>query len=340
MKAFRHYLATSILLLSFLSIYLPVRYHTSYPREIGPQFDNHIRTTYIELLNERQPDLMLIGDSMLEPAVDDQILANRLHKKTLMVGLPGTASTIWYLMIKNNIVLAEHKPKYLLLFFRDSMMTVPGYRVTGRYFEQIDEFASPKDKLLIQRAYINQMSPLDKFMEAYVPLYGLRLRVRQSIDYYIRHSLGRELLHCDATCMDYSMEAVFKANNLDLTFLSDAIAFSDAYIYTRKALDFDNQIDQSFLPEIIRLCKEHGIQLILVRMPILSFARPGTAPAGLSTYIQNLAQYLDKNDVAFLDFDQKELTNREYFVDSIHMNEKGKAAFTPKLVQALLNVIR
>lgn len=339
MKAFRNYLATSILLFGFLSFYIPVRYQTPYPRDIGPKFDNHIRTTYIDILDEQQPELMLLGDSMLEVAVDDQVVANRLGKKTLMFSLPGTASTIWYLMIKNNIVLAEHKPKYLILFFRDSMMTVPGYRVTGRYFEQIDEFASPNDKLLIQRAYINQMTPLEKIMERYVPLYGSRWRIRQSIDYYIRHSLGRELLHCNSTCMDYAMEAVFKANNLDLTFLSDAIAFSDEYIYTGKALDFNDQIGKSFLPEMIRLCKENGIQLILVRMPILSFQKPGTAPSGLSTYIQNLAQYLDENNVPFFDFDHKELTS-EYFNDGVHMNEKGKLVFTPKLVQSLLTVIR
>lgn len=339
MKAFRNYLVTSFLLLSFLSFYIPVRYQTPYPRDIGPQFDSRIRTTYIDMLNERQPDVLLLGDSMLEVAVDDQVVANRLGKKTLMLSLPGTASTIWYLMLKNNFVLAEHKPKYLILFFRDSMMTVPGYRVTGRYFEQIDEFASPGDTLLIQRAYIDQMTPLEKIMEGYVPLYGSRWRIRQSIDYYIRHSLGRELLKCNSSCMDYAMEAVFKANNLDLTFLSDAIAFSDEYIYTSKALNFNDQVGKSFLPEMIRLCKESGIQLILVRMPILSFQQPGTAPSGLSAYIQNLAKYLDENDVPFFDFDQKELSS-EYFTNSIHMNEKGKLVFTPKLVQSLSTVIR
>ena len=40
------------------------------------------------------------------------------------------------------------------------MMTLPGYRVTGRYFEQIDEFASPRDESLIQRAYLDQVADL------------------------------------------------------------------------------------------------------------------------------------------------------------------------------------
>lgn len=339
MKAFRNYLVASILVVGFLFFYIPVRYHIPYPRSIGPEFDEHIRHTYIDALDEQQPEILLLGDSMLAPAVDETVVQEQLGKKTMMISLPGTASTIWYLMIKNNIVLAEHKPNYLVVFFRDSMMTVPGYRVSGRYFEQIDEFASPKDTLLIQRAYINQMTPLDKIMERYVPLYGSRWTIRRSIDYYIRHALGQTVLHCNPTCTDKAMEAVFSANNLDVTFLSDAIAASDEYIYADEALNFDQQVGKSFLPEFIRLCKENDIQLILVRMPILRYEEPGTEPKGLSTYIQGLAQYLKANNVPFFDFDQKELTG-EYFTDELHLNKKGEGIFTRWLTKALETAVK
>lgn len=338
MKTFRNYLATSFLLLGFLSVYIPFRYQASYPAQIGPRFDSRVRTTYIDLLNEQQPEVLLFGDSMLEPAVDVQVVENRLGRKTTLVSLPGTASTIWYLMLKNNIILAEHKPKILVLFFRDAMMTVPGYRVTGRYFEQIDEFASPEDTLLSERAYINQMSPFEKIMEAYVPLYSSRWNIRRSIDYYIRYTLGRILLGCDTGCVDKAMEIVLDANNLDLTFLSEALASSDEYFYTPERLDFDDQVDTSFLPEVIRLCKENNIQLILVRMPILRFEEPGTEPASLNTYTQKLATYLEQNDIPYFDFDRKELTD-EYFTDSLHLNERGRVVFTQELTDSLLTVI-
>src|SRR5688572_14668557 len=108
MRAFRNYLITSFLLLGFLSIYILTRYQSPYPRDIGPEFDSQIRSTYTNLLNEQQPEVLLFGDSMLEPAVDEEVVANYLGKKTVLVSLPGTASTIWYLMIKNNMVIAEH----------------------------------------------------------------------------------------------------------------------------------------------------------------------------------------------------------------------------------------
>jgi hypothetical protein len=180
---------------------------------------------------------------------------------------------------------------------------------------------------------------VDAEAEAYVPLYGLRWRIRQSIDYYIRYSLGKVLLDCNSTCVDHAMEVVFEASNLDLTLLSDALAASDEYFYTEEALNFDDQIGKSFLPEVIRLCKENDIQLILIRMPILRFEEPGTQPAGLNDYIQNLANYLEANGISFFDFDQKEFTS-EYFSDSLHLNEQGKVVFTQKLVESLKTVIK
>jgi hypothetical protein len=339
MKALRNYIATSIVLLGILSVYLPFRYQASYPAPVGPQFDSRVRTTYMDLLNEQQAEVLLFGDSMLEPAVDDREVADRLGKKTMLVSLPGTASTIWYLILKNNIVRAEHKPQVMVLFFRDAMMTVPGYRVTGRYFEQIDEFASPDDTLLIERAYINQMTALERITEAYVPLYSSRWHVRQSLDYYIRYTLGGALLDCNTNCMDNAMEVVFKAGNLDVTFLSEAIASSDEYFYTAERLDFDEQVDISFLPEVIRLARENDIQLILVRMPTLYFMEPGSEPPGLHDYMQSLAEYLSRQEVAFFDFDDKTLSE-DYFSDSLHLNERGRQVFTKELVESLMESIK
>jgi len=333
-KSFRNYLITTSLLLGFLSIYIPIHYDIPYPKDIGPQLDERIRPLYIDILNEKQPEIFLLGDSMLGAAVNENVVSEQLDKNVHMSSLPGTASTIWYLMIKNNIIVARHQPEYMIIFFRDSMMTVPGYRVTGRYFELIDEFASPADTLLIERAYINQMTSLERLLEAYMPLYGVRWTIREGIDHRIRYSLGSLLLDCDQVCMDYSMEFVFRQNNLDLTFLSEAINTADDYLYTENVLDFEEQIGDSFLPEIIRLSQENDIQLIMVRMPILRFDGDRLSPPQLDGYIQDLSQYLEENEIPFLDFELREMPV-EYFTDAIHLNEQGKIFFTQELTEAL-----
>ena len=129
MKSFRNYLIATALLLGILTVLIPRWYDLPYPMKVGPKFDKRVRPLYIKILNEEQPDMLLIGDSMLGAAVDESEVASRINKKIHVSSLPGTASTIWYAIIKNNIVVAEYKPEYLVVFFRDSMMTVPSYRV-------------------------------------------------------------------------------------------------------------------------------------------------------------------------------------------------------------------
>lgn len=339
MKAFRNYLIITTLLLSFLVIFIPGWYDLPYPMDVGPKFDKQARMLYRDMLNEEQSDIFLLGDSMLETAVDQTITAKQLEKKVSMVSIPGTASAIWYLILKNNILVAEHQPEYLILFFRDSMITAPGYRVVGRYLDMVDELASPADTFLIDRAYINQMTPLERFLEAYMPIYGARWNIRENIDNHIRYTLGRRILKCDKPCMDDAMEIVFLDDNLDLTFLSDAINAADNDIYTDDALNFDNQVDSSFLPEIIRLCQENDIKLIMVRMPIIRFENDGTSPLTLSDYIQDLGDYAEANNVPFLDLDQQDIP-AEYYRDVLHLNEQGKEIFTQELIQMLNPIIK
>jgi len=340
MKAFLQYFLILLALAAVSWIVIPARYDISYPRDVKPQFDNYIRRKYVNAIDEQQPGLLLLGDSMLYPAVNTTVLSQKLNKKIMAIGLPGSASTLWYLIVKNNIIEAQSPPKYLAIFFRDSMMTVPGYRVTGRYFEQIDEFAGPKDGELIKRAYLNQMNPLEKLAEAWFPPYGSRWSVRQGIDSHIRYTLPGLQLGCEKPCMDNAMEVVFGDMNLDPNFLSDALAAADDYLYSKTALDFDQQVGESFLPELIQLTREHGIQLILVRMRILRFAAPGSEPPALDKYNQGLSAYLAANGVVYLDYSGEAKLGREQFDDPLHINNAGQVIFTDLFAEDLLKFIQ
>jgi hypothetical protein len=340
MKAFRQYFLILLALVVGSWIAIPAHYQIAYPREIKPQFDNYVRRKYAKAIDEQQPDIVMLGDSMLRPAVNETVISKQLDKRILTIGLPGSASTLWYLIIKNNIVETKSPPKYLIVFFRETMMTVPGYRVTGRYLEQIDEFAGPKDEELIKRAYLNQMNPLEKLAEAWFPPYGSRWNIRQGIDSRLRYTLPNSQLGCDKTCMDNAMEVVFGELNMDPNFLSDALAAANEYLYSRTAMDFNQQVGESFLPELIQVCQEHGIQLVLVRMKILQFTAPGSEPPALREYNINLGNYLAGNNVIYLDYSGETLLTREHFADPMHMNNVGQAVFTDMLAEDLLRYIK
>ncbi|GAB4418307.1 MAG: hypothetical protein Kow002_05160 [Anaerolineales bacterium] len=328
-KRFQQYLAFLVPLLLGLSFYLPVRYETRYPRDIKPQFDPIVQKKYWRQIDERKPELLLLGDSMLELGVDADTLSRSLDKKTMKIGIPGSASALWYLILKNNILRADHQPETLVIFFRDTMMTASGYRVQGSYFAQIDEFADPSEDLLIELAYVNQMTKLERLAEGFFPLYGSRWEVRRELDTYIRYTLPESLLGCDELCMDINMETIFRFQKVDPQFLSDAITTADRYLFHRSALDFYGQVEQSFLPEIIRLCQENGIQLVLVRMNVLRPPASQTEARRLAKYMQDMQAYLAQYNIPLLDYaDEEKLSATDLYDDPVHLNARGQATFT------------
>ncbi len=337
MAAFRRYLLILLVLSGALSFYLPVRYAVGYPKPVGPQFDNFVRQTNKKYLEENQPQIMMLGDSLLIAGVDEVTLSDALDRKAYNAGVAGSASALWYLILKNNIVESPHRPQTLIIVFRDTMLTTPGYRVQGSYFVQIDEYAGSHDVLLTELAYINQMSPLEKTAEAYLPVYGSRLRLREALDSRIRYTLPELLLNCDARCTNRAMTLVFQGANLEQNILAEAIASAEDYLYTPRALDFENSVDESFLPAIIQLCQDYDIQLMLVRARTLRFT---SEPPGLKIYIENLASYLDERGILFLDFSRDERLTLDLYADILHLNETGRVVFTQILAEALKPILK
>ena len=266
-------------------------------------------------------------------------LADGTDKTVYGIGVGGSASALWYVVLKNNIVPSPYKTEVLVIVFRDTMLTTPGYRVNGSYFTQLDEYATPNDTLLIERAYINLMNPLEKISERYLPLYGSRLSLRESLDYYIRYSGNKLLFGCDNHCTDKAMGIVYGAANMEQNILGDAIGTAEDYLYTPGALDFNQQVNRSFLPEIVRMCRENGIQLVLIRTKTMRYPDEASEPLALKTYMENMSAYLNANGVILLDFGQDERIKTEYFYDPLHLNEQGRLIFTEMIVDSLKAIL-
>ncbi len=132
------------------------------------------------------------------------------------------------------------------------------------------------------------------------------------------------------------MGVVFGDMNMDPNFLSDALAAADDYLYSKEALDFDQQVGESFLPDLIDLTRARGVQLVLVQMRILRFATPASEPPALRAYNEDLSAYLAANGVIYFDYSRETSLTRDYFDDPLHMNDAGKVIFTGMLAEDLL----
>jgi hypothetical protein len=339
MRSFLRYSLLLLAVLAGLTMLLPRAYHVPYPAQVGPVFDNAVRSRYTNILEEYKVKVALMGDSVLEQSVDGEALSKSLNTPSYPIAVPGSTAPFWYLILKNIILEADPRPETVILLYRDTILTLPDFHTKGGYVNELDQFATAHEPVLVERAYLNFMNPLEKWAEAWFPPFGSRWSVRQAVDARIRYTLPAALLNCDTTCMNNGMELVFGELNMDPNFLSDALAAADTYLYSREALNFDRQVGESFLPDLIQMTRDHGVQLILVQMRILRFSVPGSEPPALHTYNQHLAAYLAANGVIYLDYSHETSLGRDYFSDPLHMNDAGKAVFTEMFGEDLLKYI-
>jgi hypothetical protein len=224
------------------------------------------------------------------------------------------------------------------LLFRDDMLTAPAYRVNGKYIILVEMLASSSDTLVAQLAYVNPMNPIERWAEAYFPIYDLRLKVRERIDHGLRYTLTQDLLKCGKRCTDAALDAELRTANMEMNMLSEAVFTAESYLYSPALLDFDRQLPRSFLPEIIRLAHENGIHLVFVRSKTMLFPTKSSEPAGLEAYLADLQKYLHENGMDYVDLNAGNIPP-EYFLDGVHMRPEGKSVYTQALGEALLPLV-
>ncbi len=314
------------------SLALPGLFNGPYPHPPGPTFDRDASRLYLREIEQQQPAIVLLGDSLLTKGVEKSLFQARVGLPAYKLDIPGSSSALWYLVERSNIIPAEPAPRMLVVLFRDTLLTAPAFRTTGPYFGLIDKFARPSDSLLLEKAYLSQLSPLQKLLEGWLPLYTYRLEMRESIEAGLRHLLPA-LFGCDRGCADNALTGVMGDVQPDL--FARSIRQAESGLYSPEQLDFNARVEASFLPEIIRLAREGGIRLVFVRAPTNIFPDPSAQPPGLDRYMQDLATYLAGQSIPFLDLSRVEGIGPGQFVDPHHLNLEGKSIFTRALAAAL-----
>lgn len=335
MRLFTRYLLLLLTFALLASFIIPYYFNMPYPKPLGPDFDPAARMDYRKDINEGQPGMVLLGDSVLHYGIDPLDLEQRTNTSTYSISIQGSGSAVLYLVTKNEIAVAKSKPKYLVVFFRDTLLTTPDFRVMGSYMTQIDELAGSEETLLLRLAYINQMSWIEKAADQYFPLYSSRRVIWQSINKRNRTILPETLMGCGLECTNTALTSVINKDDFENSLQGNALQIADEQLYKPENMNFEERLPLSFLPEIVRLCNENGIQLVLVRtkntfIPDAEHERPG-----IQKYIQDLKHYAGENNVILLDFAYDDRLSPDLFRDALHLKEEGKKKFTEILGEAL-----
>src|SRR5512145_177611 len=102
MRLTTRYLVLLILIL-FVSLFLfPAIFRGPYPHPAGPTFDKQVSKLYLHEIEEQHPSLLLLGDSILTKGVEKELLEEKIGEPVYKLDIPGSASALWYLVLKSN----------------------------------------------------------------------------------------------------------------------------------------------------------------------------------------------------------------------------------------------
>lgn len=298
--------------------------------------DRLVDSVNAELKKDR-PLLILVGNSILGEGIDQEKLSSTLGIQSAKVWYGGQMSAWWFLLIKNIVARLDYTPRYIGIVVRDNFLTVPNHRVTGKHMKAIDDFAGPDEDLLDRLAYLNSMSPVERMLHLYLPVYNRRDTLKDQAEDNLRRLTASVLRRKGTDDIIDSFEAVF-ANRKMNTHLLNEREVADDLKRDRLLQDINFNPESSFLPSIISICREKGISLFVVRAKRRRDLNPDAEPPGLKDYVEKLRRYLSEHDVAFFDFTTEATITMEHFGNGDHLNRgEGRAYFTKLLAKKLQN---
>ena len=338
MRYFYRYLLITLAAFFLLGWILPQWLPIHYPRALGPSFSADIRKDYQSLIAKQKPQVLFLGNSVINSGIDDSQFALLTDLKTLKFGFPGTVSAYWYLMIKSNIATASKPPKYLLLFFLDNLLTTPDLGVNGAYQTMIDELAGENETVLLKKAYLNKCDPVEGYLDSHYSLFGERQTLKDKIDNRLKYTLPQLLQNCAKPCLDQALDETFDAKNmLPLILMQSEVNPEE---WSGKNWDFNALVEKSFIPDMIQITREKGINLILVREKNIKLMTLEDESKDMRKYFQDMSNYLEKEGVPFLDFAHNPDLTLDMFRDEMHLNPQGRMIFTRLVSESFLMLLK
>jgi hypothetical protein len=284
-----------------------------------------------------KPDILLIGNSYLAAAVNPDELSRLTGRRCLIMKYGGSATACWYLLVKNVLRPARHVPKIVLLYFRGYDLTLPAFHADGRFRRTLLEPLSTDDESLLKElAYRKNKGWVMSVLECCWPMVAQHERIKINIDQGLQLRALSLFQKADVRSVRQIFNRVFVDFKMNKELLGQKQMTEEmAKAGSRAMFDFTEQEPHSFLPHIIRLVREKGSRLILVRHRCRDHAMGISDDGIMKEYMLHLRPYLAKRNVIFFDFSQEKRIELKHFIRGDHF-DGSKSGFDSLLSSRVL----
>ena len=283
----------------------------------------------IKKLETEKPIVMLLGNSMLGEGIDNQQLNKYFEETISKFDIGGSATAVWYLMLKNFVFQATHQPKTLVIFFRDQFLTQPTYRTTGDYKRKLFRYASKDEPLIASKVF----GDLSNQTFGRLPIYKYKTYFADDIDTLLKQTVGQPL-DIEVTKLERMLNRSFSTEKMRLEDVTKSQQIAEEYSqFDAEFFDFNKQLGRSLLPHIIEIVQENGVELIFVRVKKRCYADGKEQPANLVKYMSDLESYLNEKNITLIDYTDFSKLKPSHYVDGDHLNDVGRNIFTKQFAK-------
>lgn len=312
---------------------VPVALNHALPskRRFNPQPLARLRAT--------QPQVVLIGDSMVHAAIDPALLQKQLGSGPVeMIWHGGASSAAWYLILKNYVVASRVRPRSCCIFFYYDLLTNATFRTTATYrgfLESLMHRDEPIMRLVLGGPSFDQ----DEAEQLVTWLYPLNDR-----RHHYQERISRFAFRMESSTGPRIKGLPRRVNEIfDVARLRQETLPKTAAAKAERTLVFDPDPKRSFLPHIIDCAARAGLPLCFVRVKVHPGADGRVAQsAELIRYTAQLRAYIERRGCAFIDATANpQLTSEMYLrPDDDHIGPWAKERTTEIYAEELRPLLR
>ena len=281
-------------------------------------------------LAKERPEVVLIGDSMLETRIEPRRLNELAGRRCAVLEQSGSSSAMWFLMMKNLVAELEPPPRWVIVFFRDRQLTVPGHRTEGGYRSTMETYMRDTEPLvdaLVPRGRTGPDRWLERASLAVWPMQHGRVMWGEKVQSWA--------LDAVASSRDYQGIRDATRELFDLKKLRADSGYNESGGEGQQKLDddahdFATAVGRSFLPSTLAVTRERGIRLLFFRVKRkpLADGSPAKESPTLPAYVSELRAYLESAGAILVDESRDAGVTPDFYGADDHVAPRMQRRYT------------
>ncbi|HEX3772894.1 MAG TPA: hypothetical protein VHV51_00450 [Polyangiaceae bacterium] len=300
-------------------------------QSLPPPHRSPFNAHWLDQVRKTKPDFVLLGNSMVQTRFDEPTLRKLLHLRPVSVlGLIGTASSGWYLALKNVIVASDYHPR-VLLFFREQELTEPRkwtHGSKGRH--RVEQLSLAEEPLLARKLAPPPSEPIELlswWRERLMPFERLHERSDLLVDFAGKSLSRLAYRKADERTRMRRINELFALGNLRST-----DAASEPAVVPEPQV-FGSVVAGSFLPDMLELAAANQIPLTFVRVRTRPAAAGVPKTRGEQRYDADLERYVRAHGAEFYDMHDTAWETLDMYAEGDHISSRLTRKYTELFVE-------